>query len=40
MLLDLKILCLTVKRVLERKGVNQAGEATMQEFMGGKVERR
>ncbi|WP_085812250.1 sugar transferase [Geoanaerobacter pelophilus] len=40
LLLDLKILCLTVKRVLERKGVNQAGEATMQEFMGGKVERR
>lgn len=40
LLLDLKILCLTVKRVLGRKGVNQAGEATMQEFMGVKVEKR
>ncbi len=40
LLLDLKILYLTVKRVLQRKGINQAGEATVQEFMGEKVEKR
>ncbi len=32
--LDLKILCLTVSTVFCRKGIAQAGEATMQPFMG------
>ncbi len=32
--LDLKILLLTVKKVLRRDGVSAAGEATMSEFMG------
>lgn len=32
--LDLKILCLTVKRVLCRDGINAAGEATMPKFTG------
>lgn len=32
--LDLKILWLTVRKVLRREGVNQRGEATMAEFMG------
>lgn len=32
--LDVKILCLTVWRVLSRQGINADGEATMEEFMG------
>ncbi len=32
--LDLKILCLTVARVLSGKGVSQPGHATMEEFGG------
>ena len=32
--LDLKILCLTVWRVFKREGINQEGEATMEEFRG------
>lgn len=32
--LDLRILALTVLRVLQRKGVSSAGHATMPEFMG------
>src|SRR5690554_6574490 len=32
--LDLKILAMTVQRVLTRKGVNAQGEATMREFTG------
>ncbi len=32
--LDLRILALTFLKVLRREGVSQAGEATMQEFMG------
>jgi lipopolysaccharide/colanic/teichoic acid biosynthesis glycosyltransferase len=35
-LLDLKILCLTVKRVLTRDGVSAEGEATMPKFTGNK----
>ncbi len=32
--LDIKILCLTVKKVLMREGISAAGEATMQKFTG------
>jgi sugar transferase EpsL len=32
--LDLKILCLTVARVLRHDGINEAGHATMSEYMG------
>ncbi len=32
--LDLKILLLTVWKVLTREGINQVGQATSQEFMG------
>jgi lipopolysaccharide/colanic/teichoic acid biosynthesis glycosyltransferase len=32
--LDLRILLLTVRNVLRREGISQAGHATMQEFMG------
>lgn len=32
--LDLKILFLTVVKVFKREGINQKGEATMEEFMG------
>jgi sugar transferase EpsL len=35
--LDLKIIAMTVKKVLLREGINQAGEATMSEFMGSGV---
>lgn len=34
--LDVKILWLTVRKVLSRDGVNASGEATMQKFTGGK----
>lgn len=34
LLLDLKILLMTLKKVLCRDGINQPGEATMSEFMG------
>jgi sugar transferase EpsL len=33
-LLDLKILSLTVWQVIARRGINQPGHATAQEFMG------
>jgi lipopolysaccharide/colanic/teichoic acid biosynthesis glycosyltransferase len=32
--LDIKILWLTVKKVLVRDGISEAGEATMSKFMG------
>jgi len=32
--LDLKILCLTIQRVVTRKNINQRGQATMQRFLG------
>jgi lipopolysaccharide/colanic/teichoic acid biosynthesis glycosyltransferase len=32
--LDLRILCLTVAKVFKREGINQEGEATMEEFKG------
>lgn len=35
--LDLKILWMTVQKVFRREGINQAGQATMEEFMGSKT---
>ena len=32
--LDVKILFMTIKKVLNREGISQEGEATAQEFMG------
>jgi lipopolysaccharide/colanic/teichoic acid biosynthesis glycosyltransferase len=32
--LDLKILALTVRKIIVREGISQAGQATMEEFMG------
>jgi sugar transferase EpsL len=32
--LDIRIILETVKKVLKREGISQAGQATMQEFMG------
>ena len=32
--LDLKILGLTVRKIIARKGISQAGQATMEEFRG------
>jgi len=32
--LDMRILCITVWRVLRRQGISQPGHATMPEFMG------
>jgi sugar transferase EpsL len=37
--LDLKILWLTVAKVFKREGISQAGNATMEEFMGSKPGR-
>ena len=37
-LLDLKIILMTVGKVLYRSGINQDGNATMEEFMGTKEE--
>jgi sugar transferase EpsL len=34
--LDLKILALTVLKALRREGISQAGQATMEEFKGGR----
>jgi sugar transferase EpsL len=36
--LDLKILALTVWKVLRREGINQPGQATMEEFMGSSAQ--
>ncbi len=35
-MLDLKIIALTIMKVIRREGINHAGEATMAEFMGVK----
>jgi lipopolysaccharide/colanic/teichoic acid biosynthesis glycosyltransferase len=37
MILDLRILMLTLVRILKRDGISRAGHATMPEFMGAKV---
>lgn len=36
--LDLRILAMTLWKVLKREGINQPGEATVQEFMGNAAE--
>lgn len=40
LLLDLKILCLTVLRVIRPRGISAQGDATMPEFMGNKSRDR
>lgn len=35
--LDIKILCLTVRKVLVREGISAAGEATMSKFKGSEL---
>lgn len=37
--LDLKIILLTLSKVIRREGINHAGEATMSEFMGTEVSK-
>jgi len=32
--LDLKILCMTVLKIIKREGISQKGQATMSEFSG------
>jgi ubiquitin-protein ligase len=32
--LDLKIIALTIWKILKREGINQPGQATMEEFRG------
>ncbi len=34
--LDLKIILMTVRKILRREGINQPGQATMEEFWGKK----
>ena len=36
LLLDLKIIALTIEKVFQREGISAAGEATMPEFMGSR----
>lgn len=36
LLLDLKIIVLTIKKVFQREGISAVGEATMPEFMGSR----
>jgi len=38
--LDLKIIGMTIKKVLKREGISQEGEATMPEFMGTEFSRK
>ena len=40
--LDLKIIALTIWKILKREGINQPGQATAEEFMGthAKAQRR
>jgi len=40
LLLDVKILFLTVRKVLMRDGINAAGEVTMPQFTGARVEEK
>ncbi len=37
--LDVKILALTLWKVLKKEGISQAGHATMEEFMGTRSEK-
>ena len=36
--LDIKILCITIKKVLKRDGISPEGEATMPKFSGNQIE--
>jgi lipopolysaccharide/colanic/teichoic acid biosynthesis glycosyltransferase len=36
MRLDMKIMCITIRKVTQRDGISAAGEATMTKFTGGK----
>lgn len=36
LLLDIRIICMTVARVFKREGISQPGQATAEEFMGGR----
>ena len=39
--LDVKIILMTVRKILKREGINQPGQATMEEFMPhAKAQRR
>ena len=38
--LDLKIIALTVWKILKREGISQPGQATMEEFGGQRAEGR
>ena len=40
LLLDLRIILLTVKKILVREGISQPGQATMEEFMGTPIGKR
>jgi lipopolysaccharide/colanic/teichoic acid biosynthesis glycosyltransferase len=40
LILDLKIIFLTIAAVLARKNISATGEATMPEFMGSEAETR
>ena len=40
LLLDAKILLMTVGKVLKREGISAQGEATMSEFMGNQIEKK
>ena len=37
--LDIKILCITIKKVLKRDGISPEGEATMPKFSGNQIEK-
>jgi sugar transferase EpsL len=38
--LDLKIIIMTFWKIVRREGINQPGQATMEEFMGDKIDAR
>lgn len=38
--LDLKIIAMTFWKIVRREGINQPGQATMEEFMGDKIDAR
>ena len=37
LLLDVKIIFMTIWKIFKREGINQAGQATMEEFKGYKL---
>jgi lipopolysaccharide/colanic/teichoic acid biosynthesis glycosyltransferase len=38
--LDVKIIALTAWKIIKREGINQPGQATMEEFMGSQISER